>query len=327
MKILIVLHHRFELWKAPRWFSERLRAEFPHIEVVHLENYSGAEQHLPDTDIALTWSLRPEQLNAAPRLKWIHSPAAAVHQLMIPEIVNSPIIVTNASRVNGPPVAEHVIALLLAMAKRLPEAVRLQEKHIWGQQNLWDERPRPREVTGATLGLVGVGSIGTEVGKRAHALGMKIIAIREHPERKTEFPAHVLGPERMEEVLPECDYVVLCAPLTPKTRELFNAERLALMKPEACLINVARGPLVDDAALAAALLEKRLGGAALDVFEKEPLGADSPLWDTPGVLITPHSAALTEKNWERQYAFFTENLRRFEAGQELLSVVDKRKGY
>jgi phosphoglycerate dehydrogenase-like enzyme len=120
---------------------------------------------------------------------------------------------------------------------------------------------------------------------------------------------------------------VLAAPVTASTEALVSAERLALMKPDACLINVGRGPLVDESALAAALREKRIGGAALDVFPKEPLAADSPLWDVPNLLVTPHTAALTDKLWERQYALFSENLRRYLNGKALLTVVDKRKGY
>jgi phosphoglycerate dehydrogenase-like enzyme len=217
--------------------------------------------------------------------------------------------------------------LIFALAKKIPDSARLQEKHVWGQQILWDELPRIREVAGATVGLVGLGSIGRAVVKSAKALGMRVIAVRERPEKGSEGSDAVFGPAQIDEVFRQADYLVLAAPVTDSTRAVANAERLALMKPDSCLINVGRGPLVDESALADALREKKIGGAALDVFAKEPLAADSPLWSVPNLLITPHTAALTERLWERHYALFSENLRRYQDGRPLLAVVDKRKGY
>jgi phosphoglycerate dehydrogenase-like enzyme len=327
MKLLIFVHHPFDQWKAPAWFPQRLQQEFPHVNVVHLPDYKRVDEEIGDAEIVVAWSIRPEQIAAAKKLRWIHSPAAAVHQLIFPELVNSDVILTNAREVHGPVVAEHVIALIYALAKKIPGSVRLQEKHVWGQQILWDELPRVREVAGATVGLIGLGSIGGAVAKSAKALGMRVIAVREHPEKGSEGADAVFGPAQIDDVFRQADYIVLAAPVTDGTKAIANAERVALMKSDACLINVGRGPLVDEAALAAALREKRIGGAALDVFPKEPLAADSPLWDVPNLLITPHTAALTDNLWERHYALFSENLRRHLAGQPLLAVVDKRKGY
>jgi phosphoglycerate dehydrogenase-like enzyme len=328
MKLLIILHHRFAMWKAPTWFSERLRKEFPQLEVVHRSSYDDLEDDLRDAEIVIAWSLRPEQFKIASKLRWIHSPAAAVHQLIFPELVNSDVILTNSSQVHGPVVAEHVIALLFALAKKLPDAVRFPGKHIWGQESMWRGRPRPRELAGATVGLVGLGSIGREVARRASALGMRIIAVREHPEKGSpEHVEQVFPSSEIDVLLSQSDYVILAAPLTPATRSLMNASRFAIMKPDACLINVSRGVLVDEVALAQTLREKKIGGAALDVFAEEPLPADSPLWDLENLLITPHTAALTEKLWERHYKLFAENLRRYVAHQPLLAVVDKQRGY
>jgi phosphoglycerate dehydrogenase-like enzyme len=326
-KLLIFVHHRFEQWNAPDWFPSRLRQEFPQVTVVHLHDYKRVDEEIVDAEIAISWSIRPEQIPAAKKLRWIHSPAAAVHQLMFPELVNSDIILTNAREVHGPVVAEHVIALIFALAKKIPDSVRLQEKHVWGQQILWDAQPRVREVAGSTVGMVGLGSIGRPVVKSAKALGMRVIAVREHPEKGSEGADVVFGPAQIGEVFRQADYIVLAAPVTAGTKAIANVERLALMKPDSCLINVGRGPLVDESALANALREKKIGGAALDVFPKEPLAADSPLWDVPNLLITPHTAALTDKLWERHYRLFAENLRRYLNGQQLLSVVDKWKGY
>ena len=326
-KLLICVHHPFDQWNAPLWFGDRLQQRFPQLEIVHLSDYRRVDEEIIDAEILIGWSIRPQQIVAARKLRWIHSPAAAVNQLMFPEVVNSEILVTNAREVHGPVVAEHVVALIFALAKKIPGSVQLQQKHIWGQQILWDELPRVREVAGATLGLVGLGSIGRPLVKSAKALGMRVIAAREHPEKGSEGADAVFGPAQIDEIFRQGDYVVLAAPVTVAKTTIANAERLALMKPDACLINVGRGPLVDEPALAAALRDKRIGGAALDVFPKEPLLADSRLWDVPNLLITPHTAALTDKLWERHFALFSENLRRYLEGQSLLAVVDKQKGY
>jgi phosphoglycerate dehydrogenase-like enzyme len=246
---------------------------------------------------------------------------------MFPAMVSSDVIVTNASEIHGPVVAEHALALIFALAKRLLSAMRMQQARIWGQQAIWEEKPTTRELADATVCLIGMGSIGREFTKRARALDMHVNAIREHPEKGSDGADSVFGVEQLNSVLANADFVVLAAPLTPATRHIINAERLARMKPDAYLINVSRGPLIDDAALVAALKAKQIAGAGLDVFEKEPLPVDSPYWDMDNVLITPHTAAVTEKLWERHYQQISENLRRYTAGQPLLSVVDKQKGY
>jgi phosphoglycerate dehydrogenase-like enzyme len=328
MKLLIVLRHPFELWNSPAWLSSRIHEDFPMVEAVQRSSYDGIEAYLRDAEVVIAWSLRPEQLRVAEKLRWIHSPAAAVHQLIFPELVNSDIILTNSSEVHGGVVAEHVMALVFALAKRLPQAARFQQKHVWGQEALWLGRPRPREVAGATLGLIGLGGIGRRVAKSASALGMRVIAAREHPGKEIpEGVQQVFASTQLDELLAQSDYVVLATPLTPGTLGLMNASRLAKMRPDAYLINVGRGPLVDESALAEALREHKIGGAALDVFGEEPLPANSPLWDLENLSITPHTAGITEKLWERHYAFISENLRRYLEHRPLLGVLDKKQGY
>jgi phosphoglycerate dehydrogenase-like enzyme len=326
-KLLIVLHHRFDLWNAPPGFAERLHNAFPQVKVVHLPDYDRLEDEIGDAEILVTWSLRPQQFTAAKNLRWIHSPAAAVHQLMFPELVDSDVVLTNARQVHGPVVAEHVITLIFALAKKIPQSVRLQQRHIWGQQQVWSEPPRPREIMGTTLGLVGLGSIGREVAKRGSALGMRVSATREHPEKEADHVAAVFAPRQLDDLLSQSDFVVLAAPLTPQTTALIDATRLARMKPDAYLINVSRGPLVDEAALAEALRKRKIAGAALDVFSKEPLPPESPLWDLDNLFITPHSAALTDKLWDRHYALLSDNLNRYLSQQPLRGVVNKQIGY
>ena len=326
-KLLIFVHHPFDQWNAPQWFADRVQQNFPQVRVVNLSDPKRVDEEIADAEIAVSWSIRPAQIASARKLRWIHSPAAAVNQLMFPEIINSDIILTNAREVHGPVVAEHVIALIFALAKKIDGSVRLQQKHVWGQQILWDEVPRIREVAGATVGLIGLGSIGRAVARIAKSLGMRVIAAREHREKGSEGVDAVFGPAQIDEIFRQSDYVVLAAPVTDSTQAIANAARLALMQREACLINVGRAPLVDEEALIHALREKKIGGAALDVFTEEPLPADSPLWDVPNLLITPHTAALTDKLWERHYTLFSENLRRYLDHRSLLGLVDKRRGY
>jgi phosphoglycerate dehydrogenase-like enzyme len=328
MKLLIVVHHRFDLWNVPAWFLEKLQVDFPQIQIVHRGSYDGIEDDLQNAEIIFSFSIRPEQFNLAHKLRWIHAPTAAVHQLLFPERVKSDGILTNAHEVHGPVVAEHVIALIFALAKKIPQAARLQQKHTWGQDVIWNDDPRPREVAGARLGLIGLGSIGRNVARMAAALGMRVIAVREHLEKKNpEGVVAVYGPTQIEDLLSDAHFVVMAAPLTQATRGLMNADRLATMRPDAYLINVGRGAQVDEMALAEALRHRRIAGAALDVFGQEPLPAESPLWDLDNLLITPHTAGLTEKLWQRHYALFSENLRRYLAREPLLFIVDKQKGY
>jgi phosphoglycerate dehydrogenase-like enzyme len=328
MKLLIVFHHRFDYWNVPLWFAERLRKEFAPLEVVRLASYEGIEKEIRDAEVVITWSLRPEQIALARKLRWIHSPAAAVHQLLFPELVGRDIIITNGRDVHGPVVAEHVIAMILALAKKLPQASRFQHRQAWGQEELWNSYPHPREVAGTTLGLVGLGTIGGSAARHASGLGMRVIAVREYPEKTSpEGVEQVFASSQLDTLLAQSDYVVLAAPVTSATHNLIDAAGLAKMKPDACLINVGRGQLVDEAALIQALRDHKIGGAALDVFVEEPLPSSSPLWNFENVLITPHTAGLTEKQWERQYAVVAENLRRYLNHQPLLAIVDQQTGY
>jgi phosphoglycerate dehydrogenase-like enzyme len=220
------------------------------------------------------------------------------------------------------------MALIFACAKSIPQAVRLQQKHEWGKEIIWSGRNRPREIAGSTLGLIGLGTIGREVARHASAFGMNVIATRERPEQGIPEGVHrVFASSEIEVVLEQSDFVVLAAPITTATRGLINRERLGRMKPDAYLINVGRGPLIVEAALIQALRDRKIAGAALDVFDIEPLPADSPLWDLENLLITPHTAGLTEKLWERQYALLADNLQRYRNHQPLLALVDKRRGY
>jgi len=326
-KIAILLHDEFEMWRPPPWFMETLRKEFPQVEVSSSANKRDDEQALRDADVMIGWSLQPEQLHAAKSLRWIYSITAAVDQFLYPELISSEITLTNAGRVHGPVVAEHAIAMLLALAKRLPSATRYQQRRKWAMEAIWKEQPRPREVRGATLVVIGLGSIGAEVASMAAALKMHVIGVREHPERGAAEAHEVVGYDSLDGAIARADFVVLAAPLTERTQHFIDTGRLQQFKPTAFLINVSRGALVDEAALVKALRDRKIAGAALDVFEEEPLSRWSPLWKMPQVLITPHTAFLTENVWQRHYDVFVSNLKRYLAGQPLEGVIDKKRGY
>lgn len=327
MKLLIALYHRFQPWIAPQWFSQRLRTDFPHIDVVQLPDYERITDEIADADIAIAWSIRGDQIKAARKLRWIHSTAAAVHGLMTPELQTSDIIVTNARAVHGPVVAEHAMSLVFAMAKCLPKAAKFQAQRHWAQQEICETPPRPRELRDATMVIVGFGSIGTSLAKLANSLGMRVIAVREHPEKGSEFADAVYGFDDLDRALRGGDFVVLATPVTAKTHHLMNADRLANLESDAYLINVGRGILIDEEALLHALRANQFVGAALDVATEEPLPPGSPLWTMDNVFITPHTAGFAEKMWERHYINYTENLRRYLVGEPLLWTVDKNAGY
>lgn len=328
MKLLIVVRSRFELWNAPQWFGERLAQEFPQLQVTQRDSFDSVEEDLRDAEIIFSSSLGLEQFSVARRLRWIHAPSAAVHDLLFPQLVHSDVVLTNSREVHGPVVAEHVMALIFALAKKIPQATLLQQKCLWGKGEMWNQRTRPREIAGATLGLMGVGSIGSRVAKMAAAVGMRVIAVREHVEKGSPDGVEaVFAPSQIDEMLKQCDFVALAAPLVTATQGVINADRLANMKVDAYLINVGRGVQVDEAALVEALRSHRIAGAALDVFEQEPLPPESPLWGLENLLITPHTAGLTEKLWYRHYDLFAENLRRYLAHLPLRFVVDKQEGY
>lgn len=327
MKVVLAIHHPFELWNAPDWLGPRLQQEFPEHRFVQLNGFDRFADEIPDAEVMVGWQLRNEQLQKAKNLRWIHATTAAVHQLMFPELIASDVRVTNSTDIHGPVVAEHAIALILALAKGLPLAAKYQAEHRWGQQDLWRSRLRPREIGGATLGIIGLGAIGKHSVRLAKGLGMRVLAVRDHPQLGAEGADRVFDAHRLHEMLAEADYVLLAAPLTAKTKALFNDDTFAAMRSDGCFLNVSRGGLVDEVALDRALRSGQIRAAALDVFATEPLPAESPLWGLENLLITPHTAALTEKLWERHFVRISENLRRYVDGRALLGEVDKQKGY
>jgi phosphoglycerate dehydrogenase-like enzyme len=315
------------LWRPQPVVAETIRKNWPEMKVVHLPDYDRLPEELPDTDIFVGYSLRAKQLKDARKLKWIHSTAAGVAQLMYPELREAGVLVTNPSGVFSVPMAEHTMGLILALARNFPDAVRQQDKAIWSQQELWDKPQRLAEVNGQVLLIVGYGSIGRELAKRAKAFGMRVWGMTRSGNGDGNYVERIFPAARLHEALPEADYVVIAAPETAETRHLIGAAELAKMKPGARLINVGRGSLLDEAALIWGLKSGALGGAAIDVAQTEPLPRESPLWKTPNLLITPHTSALSDRLWVRQSALLVELLERWFDGREMFNQVDVTRGY
>lgn len=307
--------------------AEAIRQRWPEINVVHLPDYDRLPSELPDADIFVGYSLRASQLSDAKKLKWVHSTAAGVAQLMYPELRDSGIVVTNPSGIFSVPMAEHTIGLLLALARNFPDTLRQQDRAVWSQQELWDKPQHLTELNEKLLLIVGYGSIGKEVAKRAQAFGMRVWGVTRSGKGDLQEAEKIVAVSELERVLPNADYILISAPETAETKFLIGAEQIARMKRGARLINVARGSLLDETALIAALESGALGGAAVDVAETEPLPATSPLWRAPNLFITPHTSAVSDRLWQRETAVLMELLERWFDGRELFNRVDFARGY
>ena len=266
---------------------------------------------------------------AAKRLRWVHSAAAGVGNALFPEMVASDVLLTNSAGVHAVPIAEYVVAGVLHFFRGLDVAGAQQREGRWDKHFFVAEDSPVREVGGARALVVGAGGIGTQVAIRLAALGATCVGIRRHPERGTPPGfARVVAPDALDAELPEADVVVLATPLTRESAGVITAERLNRMRKGSILVNVARGALVDEAALADALRAGRIRGAVLDVFREEPLAATSPLWQLRNALLTPHISPVSPGNfWPRALELFCDNWRRYDRGGPLRNLVDKNAGY
>jgi len=254
-----------------------------------------------------------------PRVRWVHSCSAGVEGLLFPGLVDAPVVLTNSRGAYSRSLAEWSLAAVLFFAKDLRRLLRSQAEGRWDPFD-------PEEVSGRTVGIVGYGDIGRAVARQARALGMRVLALRRRPE-KDELADEVVGPESLLDLMRRSDYVVVTAPLTPDTRGLVSPAAIAAMNPSAVLINIGRGPVVHEAALVEALTARRIRGAALDVFDQEPLPAGHPFYRLDNVLLSPHSADHVPGWRERAVDMFVEQVERFRRGEPLRNVVDKARGY
>lgn len=309
----------------PAQIRELLEPQLPAgVAAVWVDPEGAAEGELSEALAYFRWwTARPvleRVLSQAPAVRWLHTPAAGVEQLLIPAVLERDITITNSAGVHAIPIAEFVLGHMLSMAKCMA-AYRAAQA-----EGRWDRTQQPQELYEATLLILGIGGIGQAIAERAAAFGMRILGSR-RTARPMAGVERVVGEHEWRSLLPEADYIVVATPLTPATRGMIDRAALAAMKPSAYLINIARGAVIDEPALVEALREGRIGGAALDTFEQEPLPAESPFWQLPNVTITPHATAHSPRMRERQIALFLENLVRFQEGRPLLNVVDKTLGY
>ena len=323
---------------------DRIRAAAPGARIVNVSTEGLADGQLDDVEVLLRGWLAADAfdrlLARAPQLAWVHSASAGVERVLTPAGRARGLVITNARGVFSRPIAEYVLMMILAISRRLPQLLELQRERTW-------QPLEGAELRDITVGVVGLGSIGRAVGSLATAFGCRVIATRRRPDAgsapgrpageaddgKDDRPLteavfdRVLGPEGLPEPLAESDIIVLAAPLTPETENMISAETLAMVKPGAWLINVARGRLIDESALRRALREGPLGGAVLDAFREEPLQPTSPFYDLPNAIITPHTSWSSGRVLDRSVELFSDNLRRFATGQPLLNVVDPAVGY
>jgi D-2-hydroxyacid dehydrogenase (NADP+) len=308
----------------PQRFIAQLNADFPQTRFVTATDDSFREE-LKDADATVSWRLLPEDVEAAPNLKWLQTIGAGVDDIISPAIVERGLIVTNNSGVHAANIAEHVLGMMLAFARRLPFQIRGQINHEWRDES---GRMNVFELGGQTLLLAGVGNIGSAIGARAKCFGMHVIGVRRRASSElTPSIDEQFGVDQLKKVLPRADHVVIAMPLTPRSRRLFDGATIGAMKRGAYLYNIGRGPIIDPVALVDHLRSGHLAGAGLDVTDPEPLPPDSPLWDMENVIITSHTSGGTPKYWDRAFSILHENIRRFVADEPLQNVVDVTEGY
>jgi phosphoglycerate dehydrogenase-like enzyme len=315
---------------------DRIREAAPGARIVTLSVEGLSDDPVDDVEALLHGWLSADAfdrlLTRAPRLAWVHSASAGVERALTPAARERGVVITNARGVFSRPIAEYVMMMILSVSRKLPGLLELQRERTW-------QPLEGTELRDVTVGIVGLGSIGRAVGALATAFGCRVVATRRRPEagsaphgdEELSFGEAMLdrvgGPETLPALLAESDFVVLAAPLTPETENMISADTLEAMKPGAWLINVARGRLVDERALLRALRDGHLGGAILDTFRDEPLHANSPFYDLPNVIVTPHTSWSSARVLDRSVDLFADNLRRFAKGEPLLNVVDPSQGY
>lgn len=318
---------------------ERLKRVSPDLTIEHRPSLSSQDTLWQEVEIIYGFPWKLPKVEQAPRLRWVQLYSAGADRLTTNPLFQKDIMFTTASGVHAINIAEYVFTMTQAWYRKLPQLFAWRQGKEWGKDKESIETAI-EELHGKTLGVVGYGSIGRQIARLAQAYGMQVLAIQRgnnHMDTGYQFP-NVGDPEgtipqryytfdQLHELLQECDIVVAAVPLTTETKEMFNAEAFHAMKDSAFFVNIARGDVCDEAALLSALEQKQIAGAALDVFQQEPLPSTSPLWDLPNVLMSPHDSGVTPHYNERAATIFEENLRRYLARRSLYNLVDRKRGY
>jgi phosphoglycerate dehydrogenase-like enzyme len=342
-RLLLGLFHATEAWRIPEEEVDRLRRDFPDLEVGRAQSKEELAEKIPEAEILFSWAPGDAAVARGKRLRWIHAPAAGVGTFITPSVLERGILLTNSRGVHAVPIAEHTMGVLVALARQLDRAVADQIQRRLDRERWWVGSGRPQELHGRTLGLFGYGAIGREIARRALSFGMRVVAVRRNPISPPAWepdllaalglPAEepriqgVMGPGELGSMLGESDAVVVAAALTPETEGIFDAAAFRRMKRGAWFVNIARGKIVRERDLVEALREGQVGGAALDVFETEPLPQESELYNVGSVILTPHISGGSTGFWPRAMRLFRENLRRDGTGLPLLNRVDLTRGY
>ena len=327
----------------PKWL-ERLRDQWPNLRFEQRSHRKGED--IPDElwreveVLYMSFATALPSPEQAPKLRWVQLYSAGADYVFNRPLFRSAVTFTSVSGLHAVNIAEYVFTMMLAWFHRVPNLLEWQQRGQWAQESVRLTQLLPTELRGQTIGIVGYGSIGREVARLATAFGMRVLAMQrgnDHRDSGFQFPGigdpegtlpeRYYQPEQLHAMLGECDVVLVAVPLTPQTRDMFDASAFAVMKPNAFLVNIARGGICNEQDLLHALQEKRIAGAALDVFQQEPLPADSPFWQQPNVFVSPHMSGLTPHYNDRAATIFAENLRRYLADEPLLNVIDKARGY
>jgi phosphoglycerate dehydrogenase-like enzyme len=343
-RLVLNLREARPVWDIPEWAVEEIRAELPGgwelVEIASAADGRGdGGEPSPEVldaigaaEIYIGYGFPPALFEAAHRhgggrLRWVHSGAAGVGGSLHEAMRESQIVLTNSAGVHAIPMAETLLAMILHFARGIDIAVAAQHRREWSKAPFEAADTSLREIGDATLGVLGFGGIGRELSRRATALGMRVLALKRRPAEAPPRVELLFGREGMERLLSESDFVAITLPETDDTRQLLGAAEIGRMHRGAVLLNVGRGGVVDEAALVRALSAGRLRGAGLDVFAREPLPPDSPLWTMDNVLVLPHVSATSHRFWRRQTDLIVQNLRRYRRGEPLRNTVDKRAGY
>jgi phosphoglycerate dehydrogenase-like enzyme len=327
MKILVYVSWPVKAWSIPDAKVAELRARFPDVEFVHAHTLDEARAAIADVDAAFTPFLDSAAIAAATQLRWVHSSAAAVQGLLpLADLAARRIAVSNSRGIQAIAIAEHVMGGLLVLSRKYKQILTAQQEHRWIQNDLTSDWPWL--LHGRRMTIVGLGTIGTAIATRAHAFGMTVTGVRRRTEApRPSFVERVFGTDQIDDAIGGAEILVLSAPGVAATHGMIGVEQLAMLQRGAILVNVARAQIVDGAAMNRALESGQLGGAVLDVFEREPLDAADPLWSMPNVVVTPHSSGFRASHWDDVIEMFSENLLRFQRGEALVNAVDPAAGY
>jgi D-2-hydroxyacid dehydrogenase (NADP+) len=302
-----------------------LQKQYPDITFEHVPQREDTLTMIADADVYMGWMNRDICL-AAKQLKWVQSPSSGIdYYLAIPEFKESDVLLTSASGTHGACLAESALGMILAFTRGIRDSILAQPKHEWAIRAI---RPRMVELTGNTLGIIGLGRVGRALAERARVFGLRILAVDMFPGSKPEYVEALWDLDGLDDLLRESDYVVVTVPRTPETMDMIGAKQMEMMKPTAILVGISRGGIINQEAMAEALREGKIGAAAVDVAYPEPLPVDSELWDLENLLITPHVAGGTQHEGQYVLEIFQENLAKFLNGESpLRNQVDKERGF